>query len=229
MPTMQKRVEELFAVQAHLGHKKNRIHPRAKRYIYTVDNGVSIIDLTQTVDLLERAKKFVSDLAQANKKLLVVCTKKIASSQAEKYAKEFEMAFITLKWPAGLLTNFEHIFKNVKKMNEMAQAKQMGEWSGLVKHEQSALSKELHKLERSYGGLSLLSKLPDALFVVDVKKEKNAVTEARRMHIPVIALLDTNVDPTLVEYPIPANDDSLSSIEYIMQELLASYPIKKDN
>lgn len=229
MSSTQKKVEELFAAQAHLGHKRNRIHPKSKKYIYTVENGVSIIDLTKTVKLLEEAKKFLTSLSKEQKKLLIVATKKVSAAQVEKYAKEHNIAYITLKWPAGLLTNFEHVFKNVKKMVSMEEEKKNGEWNSLVKHEQSMMGKELAKLKRNYGGLAILTTPPDALFIIDVKKEKNAVAEAKRMNIPVVALLDTNVNPDSVDYPIPANDDSLTSIEYIMRDLLESYTKKGDN
>lgn len=226
MAQTNKRVEELFAAQAHLGHKKNRMHPKAQSYIYTVENSVSVIDLTQTADLLEAAYRYMATLAKEGKVVLAVGTKKTASPALETYGKQYQIPHVTSKWPAGLLTNFEHISRNVKKMNEMSEQKEKGEWNTLVKHEQSKLKKEFSKLQRHYGGIANLLKLPDALFIVDLKKEKNAVTEARNMHIPIIAIVDTNVNPKLVDYPIPANDDSLPSVEYIVKELFSSYATK---
>ncbi|MBI2641776.1 30S ribosomal protein S2 [Candidatus Roizmanbacteria bacterium] len=216
-------VEELFKAKSHLGHKTNRVHPKAKKYIYTIEQGVSIIDLTLTADLLEKAKQFVSQLGKEQKKLLVVVTKKYASDSAQELCKKHGILYITSKWPAGLLTNFETIQKNINKLKKMEEEKTKGEWNKLVKYEQSVLKRELSKLERLYGGLKSLEKLPDALFVVDTKKEKNAVVEAKKNQIPIIALVDTNVDPSEVNYPIPANDDSFSSIDYIINQIIEAY------
>ena len=226
MPNTTVQIEELFEAQAHLGHKTNRIHPRARKFIYKIENGVSIIDLTQTANYLEEAKKFVEKLAKESKTLVVVATKKVAAKEIEGECRKHNIPFITSKWPAGFLTNFETLLKNVKKLRDMKVAKEAGEWTKLVKHEQSKLNKELSKLERHYGGLVSLDKIPDALFVVDLKKEKNAVKEAKDINIPLVAITDTNVSPDLVTYPIPANDDALPSIQYIVRQIISSYTKK---
>lgn len=223
MVQVDTQIEELFQAGSHLGHKTNRVHPKAKKNIYTIQNGVSIIDLTKTSTLLENAKKIVIQLKKEGKILLVVVTKKIASTYTQELCKNKGIPYITVKWPAGLFTNFEMIMKNVKKMNTMKKERDEGEWNKFVKHEQTQMNKELNKLEKFYGGLSQIQKLPDALFVVDVKKEKNAVKEAREKGIPVIAIADTNVDPDSVDFPIPANDDSESSIQYIVGQLVSAY------
>ncbi len=227
MADNDKLIKALFDAKVHLGHKKNRIHPKAKKYIYTMDNGVSVIDLTMTAGLLEKAREYVNKLFKEGKKILVVTTKRIAAPAIEKFCRENNISYVTSKWPAGLLTNFETLRKNVRKMEEMKKAREEGQWDKLVKHEQSTLSKELVKLERFYGGLNNLTKLPDALFIIDLKKEKNALTEARKFKLPVIAIVDTNVDPDLVAYPIPGNDDSFSSIDYLFNEVMANYIMKK--
>lgn len=216
-------INELFEAGSHLGHKTDRIHPRAKKYIYKIENGVSIIDLTKTEDLMQKATKFVEDVGKAKKVLLVVVTKKIASFVVKNLCQENNITYVTVKWPAGLLTNFSMIIKNVKKLIDMKESRDKGEWSKFVKHEQMQMHKEIIRLERFYGGLTNLKKLPDALFVVDMKKEKNAVKEARELKIPIIAIADTNVDPDTVDYPIPANDDLLTSIEYITNKIIKAY------
>lgn len=218
-----KQLEELFEVKAHLGHKTNRVHPKAKKNIYTVENGVSIIDLTKTASLLKTAVDFMSDLAKENKQILIVSTKKIASEKVQAMCQEHTIPYVTTKWPAGLITNFETITKNVKKLIQMKKDKAEGAWTKFVKHDRTKLEKEMLKLEKYYGGLITLEKLPDALFVVDVKKEKNAVNEATKSHILIAAIADTNVDPESVNFPIPANDDSLSSIEYIVGRIIDAY------
>ncbi len=227
MTKTDKQVEELFEAKAHLGHKTSRVHPKAKKYIYTVQNGVSIIDLTLTVDLLQNALKFIEKLAKENKVILMVATKKVASSKIQELCQKNSLPFVTTKWPAGLLSNFETIMKNIKKLNQMKKEKVDGTWQKFVKHDRFRLEKELVKLERGYGGLVQLTKLPDALFIVDVKKEKNAVGEALKIPMPIIAITDTNVDPQKIDYPIPANDDSLSSVEYIVNKVVNAYTSNK--
>lgn len=216
-------VEELFKLGAHLGHKTNRIHPKAKKYIYTVENGVSVIDLTKTVGLLDQALSFITQLAGEKKTLLIIATKRVSASFTKELCQQNGIPYVTIKWPAGLLTNFEMIMKNIKKLITMKEEKEKGEWNKFVKHEQFQLAKTLNRLERFYGGLVSLTKRPDALFVVDIKKEKNAVDEALSYKIPVVAIVDTNVNPDLVQYPIPANDDSQTSIEYFVTKVVETY------
>ncbi|MBI3366210.1 30S ribosomal protein S2 [Candidatus Roizmanbacteria bacterium] len=223
MLNIDTQVEVLFKAGAHLGHKTNRIHPNAKKYIYIVENGTSIIDLTKTVPLLEQALNFIETLSKEDKTLLVVSTKRVSASFTKDICQKSGIPYVTVKWPAGLLTNFEMIMKNVKKLITMKEEKEKGEWNKFVKHEQFQLAKTLNRLERFYGGLISLTKRPDALFIIDIKKEKNAVDEALSYNIPVVAIVDTNVNPDLVQYPIPANDDSQSSIEYFITKVVETY------
>lgn len=216
------KIKELFKNDCHLGHKKNKVHPKAKKYIYTYNNGISIIDLNKTVDLLEQAKKYILDLQKNNKKLLVVATKKILSEAIKNICQKYNLPYVNIKWPAGLLTNFETLTKNVKKLKNLRKEKEEGKWNQYVKHEQIKLEKKLKKLEKFYQGIESLEKIPDAIFIIDIKKEKNAFKEAISQKIPIIAIVDTNVDPSLINYPIPANDDSLSSVQYIVEDLFSS-------
>jgi len=219
MSALNKQIEELFTAQAHLGHKTNRVHPKSRKFIYKIENGVSIIDLTQTVAFFTRAKEFAAELGKANKTFLVVATKKIASAYVEETAKTAGVPYIVTKWPAGFISNFETLLKNINKLKKMQEERETGVWQKLVKHEQTALGKMLGKLDRHYGGLTSLNKTPDALFVIDTKKEKNAVNEARMAGIPVVAITDTNVNPDIVN----ANDDSLTSVEYIVKNVVQAY------
>ncbi len=223
MTDIKTKIEKLFEAGVHLGHKKNKIHPKAKKYIYTIDQGISIINLEKTAELLEKAKKFVQDLKKDKKTILFVGTKKVASQIISKICKEKNIPFISVKWPAGLITNFETINKNVKKLKKLKKDKEEGLWKKFVKHEQLKLEKQLKKLEKFYEGISSLEKKPDALFIIDIKKEKNALKEAVERNIPVIAIVDTNVNPDLVEYPIPGNDDSPSSVDYLIKEIIETY------
>ncbi len=216
-------VQKLFELGAHLGHKKNRLYPKSRKYIYKIINGVSIIDLSQTITQLEEAKKAMTQYALEGKTVLVVATKKVASQFVQDFAQTNNLSSITNKWLPGLLTNFDTIIKNVKKLKDLKEQKTQGEWTKFVKHEQVQLEKQLTKLEKFYGGLEALDKRPDVLFIVDIKKEKNAVKEAIGYHIPVVALVDTNSNPDQVDFPIVANDDAAIVVEHIVREVLESY------
>jgi len=219
----EKLVEYLFQRGAHLGHKSNRVHPKAKKYIHSIQNGISIIDLEKTVACLNEAKKFISQAAKNGKNLLVVATKKIVAGQVVEICQKNNVFYITLKWPAGLLTNFDTVHKNVKKLQQLKEEKEKGLWDKLVKHERLKLEKQLRKIEKFYQGIIGLDKLPDILFIVDIRKEKNAVDEAKKLNIPIIAIVDTNVNPDIIDYPIPANDDLLESVKFLVQEIIESY------
>jgi len=219
---IEKKVEELFNLGAHLGHRRNRVHPKAKKIIYKIENQQSIIDLNKTVVLLEKAKKFFDELREKNKTILFVATKKNIANFIEKICHENNFFYLTNKWPPGFLTNFETFLKNnIQKMQKMREEKEKGEWEKFVKHERVKLEKQLRKIEKIYSGVSSMEKLPDALFIVDIKREKNALIEAKKLNIPIIAIVDTNVNPNLVNYPIPANDDAAKVVEYIVGELVS--------
>jgi len=224
---IDKRIEQLFKLNAHLGHKSNRIHPRAKKYIYRMERGVSIIDLLKTVALLDEAKKFVSQLAQNLKTILFVATKKNVAALTQEICEANNLPYITVKWPAGFLTNFETLLKNIKKLNQMKEDEEKGAWNKFVKHEQLKLKKQLSRLEKFYAGVASIEKLPDAIFVIDIKKENTAIAEALKINLPTIAIVDTNVDPEKITYPIPANDDSAEAVEYIIREIVEAYTSNK--
>lgn len=216
-------IKALFEAGLHLGHKKNRLHPKAKKFVYKIESGVSIIDLTLTAKQLDEAKAFLKKCAEDDKTLLIVATKKVASQFTKDLCKKHDIPFITNKWLPGLLTNFETIIKNVKKLKELKEQKTSGEWEKLVKHERIALNKQIVKLEKFYDGLVTLTAKPDVLFVLDIKKERNAVVEARKTQIPIIAVTDTNSDPSQVDYPIVANDDSPLSVQFLVSEIISVY------
>jgi small subunit ribosomal protein S2 len=216
-------VKHLFSLGAHLGHKKNRLHPKARKYIYQIVNGVSIIDLTITVDKLAKAKQFLNEAAKENKTVLVVATKKVTNQMVADICKAQGIPYITTKWLPGLLTNFSTIIQNVKKLQTLTDEKGRGEWDKFVKHERIQLDKQLRRLDRFYGGLLNLVKKPDVILLVDSRKEKNALNEAKMNTIPVVGVIDTNSDPDLVDFPILVNDDSPSVLDHIMQDLLKSY------
>jgi small subunit ribosomal protein S2 len=217
------KVQELFNLGAHMGHKKNRLHPKAKKFVYKMVDGVSVIDLTKTVDQLQKAKNKLKELGTEGKVLLVVATKKVAALTTGETAQKQHVPSMTTKWLPGLLTNFNTIIKNEQKMTKMKQARDNGDWDQFVKHERMKLSKDLAKLEKLYGGLQGITKKPDALLVCDIKKEKNAVNEARMNNIPVIACVDTNSNPDEVQFPIMMNDDAPEIVQHVMTELIEAY------
>jgi len=218
-----KEIEKLFELGAHLGHKKSRLHPRARKNVYTIINGTSVIDLTKTVDQLENAKKYLEEAAKNGKTVLIVGTKKVVSAFLKKYCIENKVPYITSKWLPGLLTNFESLINNVKKLKNLKTDRDSGAWDALVKHERTKLSKEISKLEKLYSGLESITVRPDIMVIVDPKKEKNALNEAKAYKIPVVALVDTNADPNEIDYPVVANDDTSQVVEYIMNQLLDAY------
>ncbi len=216
-------IQKLFEAGLHLGHKKNRLHPKARKFVYRIEKGVSIIDLTITAEQLRKAEDFLNQLGKEEKNLLIVATKKVAVQTAMKLAEEHGLSFVTNKWLPGLLTNFETIIKNVKKLEELKEQKDDESWEKLTKHERGKILKYIARLERFYGGLSKLTKKPDAIFIVDTKKESNAVIEAQKSGIPIVGIADTNADPDGIDYPIVANDDSPTSVEFLIQRLISAY------
>lgn len=215
--------EDLIAHGIHFGHKSQKVHPRSKKYIHKIDNGVSIIDLFKTAVELDRAREFVFNLGKENKNILFIATKKQARPIVKELCIANNINYMTNKWTGGFATNFEEIHKNVKKITSMKKAKEMGEWNQFPKHEIVKLDKKLMKLLKIYEGVENMEKLPDAFFIVDLKKENNAAIEAQMKKIPVVAIADTNINPEIVEYPIPGNDDALTSIKYLTEQIVEAY------
>lgn len=222
-----KKLKELFDAGVHLGHKKNRVHPKAKKNIYKFEKGVSIIDLTKTLEQIKSAKQFITESRNNNDQILVVATKRIGSEFATKISRDAGLPYITTKWMSGLLTNFDTIMKNVKKLKELKEERESGAWNKLVKHERTKLDKQIHKLEKFYGGIINLEKIPNTIFILDTKTEKNALLEAMKTSTKVVAILDTNSNPDDVDFPVVANDDSPTSIEYLLNELLGQAKVTK--
>lgn len=217
-------IQKLFELNAYIGHKKSKTHPKAKKlYVYKNENGISIIDLSKTVEYLNKAKKFVYNLGKEGKTLLFVGTKKNISGIIAENCKKHALLYVSFKWPPGLLTNFSTLKKNIELLKKMKKEREEGDWEKFPKHERIKLNKKLNKLLRIYGGIEKLESLPDAIYIVDLRKERNAVKEARKLKITSVGITDTNVDPTLVDYPIPANDDYPQVVEFITKEIINSY------
>lgn len=218
-----KEIEHLFQMGAHLGHRKSRVHPKSYRYIHKFLNGVSIIDLTKTVHLLNKARTNIAEAAKEGKKILVVATKKNHAAMAAEAAETFKVPYATTKWLPGLLTNFEQIIKNVQNMEKMRAEQAEGTWEQFVKHERMSMSKQLYKLERFYKGMAGVTKRPDILIIIDARKEKNSIVEAKKNSLPVFGIVDTNSNPEDVDFPIVMNDDSPEVVKYVLEDLLKTY------
>ena len=208
---------DLLKAGAHFGHKKSAWNPRMKKYIYEERNGIHIIDLVKTKELLEETLAILSKYSETGN-ILIVGTKGQAASIVQAVAEKNGMFYVNRRWPGGLFTNFEGMKKSVQGLVKMEELLAKGA-RGLVKKEVLLMQRDVERLNRIYQGIKFMDKLPEAVVVIDTKVEKNAIKEARSMNIPIIAILDTNCNPDLVDYPIPANDDSLKSVSLLVNLL----------
>ncbi len=214
--------EQLLDAGAHFGHLARKWNPKMAPYIFVERNGIHIIDLHKTVVKIDEAAEVLKEMARSGRKVLFVATKKQAKDVVAEKAASVNMPSVTERWPGGMLTNFPTIRKAVKKMNTIDKMKEDGTFEKLAKRERLQVERQRAKLEKNLGSIRDMSRLPSALFVVDVQKEANAVKEAVRLNIPVIAMVDTCCDPTPIDYVIPANDDATKSIELIMDVMCAA-------
>ena len=209
-------IQELLDNGVHFGHLTRKWNPNMAPYIYTERNGVHIIDLYKTAAKIDEASLALQKIANSGRKILFVATKKQAKDIVSEKAGAVNMPFITERWPGGMLTNFITIRKAVKKMTSIDRMKQDGSFDALSKREKLQINRQREKLEKNLGSISDMTRLPGALFVVDIKKEHIAVAEAQKLNIPIFAMVDTNSDPRLVDYLIPANDDASKSIDKVL-------------
>ena len=212
-------MKQLLEAGVHFGHQTRRWNPKMKEYIFTERNGIYIIDLQKTVKKIEEAYNFVRDLAMEEKSVLFVGTKKQAQESIEQEAKRCDMFYVNQRWLGGMLTNFKTIQGRIARLRKIEQMELNGEFDLLPKKEVMQLKLEQEKLERNLGGIKEMKKLPGALFVVDPRKEHIAVSEARTLKIPIVAIIDTNCDPDEVDYPIPGNDDAIRAVKLITAKM----------
>lgn len=208
--------DQLLDAGVHFGHLKRKWNPNMAPYIFMERNGIHIIDLFKTQAKLEEAANAMKQIAKSGKKILFVATKKQAKEIVAEKITTVNMPYVTERWPGGMLTNFATIRKAVKKMASIDKMETTPQYMNLSKRERLQITRERAKLEKNLGSISDLNRLPSALFVVDIVKEKIAIAEARKLNIPTFAIVDTNSDPTLVDFPIPANDDASKSIALIL-------------
>jgi small subunit ribosomal protein S2 len=207
---------ELLESGAHFGHLKRKWNPAMAPYIYAEKNGIHIIDLNKTVAKIDEAAAALKQIARSGKKILFVATKKQAKDIVAEKVKAVNMPYVTERWPGGMLTNFATIRKAVRKMSQIDKMATDGTFDNISKKEKLQITRERAKLETNLGSVADLTRLPSALFIVDISKEHIAVAEAKRLNIPTFAIVDTNSNPNFVDYAIPANDDASTSVAYIV-------------
>ena len=212
-------IKGLLEAGAHFGHKSEKWNPKMKPFIFTKKSGIHVIDLIKTKEKLEEALDFIQKASSEGKIILFVGTKKQAQEIIKTEAEKAKMPYVVNRWLGGTLTNFQTVIKQVKKLNSLRSEKEEGEWNKFSKKEQAMKQKELERLEDTIGGLEDLKDLPDTLYIVDIVKENLALKEAKKLDIPVVGVVDSNSNPELVDYPIPANDDALKVIKLITEKV----------
>ena len=212
-------MKQLLEAGVHFGHQTRRWNPKMAQYIFTERNGIYIIDLQKTVRKIDEAYMFVRDIALEGKSILFVGTKKQAQESIESEAKRCGMYYVNNRWLGGTLTNFRTIQTRIKRLNEIDAMEKNGQFELLPKKEVIKLLAEREKLEKNLGGIREMKKLPGAMFVVDPRKERIAVSEARMLNIPIVAIVDTNCDPDEIDYVIPGNDDAIRAVKLIAGKL----------
>lgn len=219
IPTMQ----ELLEAGVHFGHQVRRWNPKMKQFIFTARDGVHVIDLGKTVPKLEEACEFVKKIGENGGTMVFLGSKKQARSIVLDAAKESGAMYVVERWIGGLLTNFEQTSRNIKKLKDMRSKRENDEYEDRTKKELLLIDRKINKLTRFYGGVEEMQKMPDALFVIDVKREENACLEAKVKGVPVVAICDTNADLSLVTHPIPGNDDAIKAIEIVTKAVADAY------
>lgn len=212
-------IKELLESGAHFGHQTSRWHPRMKNYIFTKRNGIHIIDLEQTTGMLDKAVNFVQQVVAEGGKILFVGTKKQAQDIVAEEATRAGMYYINQRWIGGILTNFATIQSRIDYLVRLEDQQARGDFNRLPKKEAQKLTEQINRLNRNMGGFKEMTSLPDAIFIVDLTKEKIALAEAKRVGIPVVAMVDTNCNPDDIDYPVPSNDDAMRTIKLVMSKM----------
>jgi len=211
--------EEMAEAGLHFGHRTSRVHPKMKPYIFGNRNTVHLIDLEKTAEKFKQALEFIKEIIFENKTLLLIGTKVQIKDIAKDFAIECGLPYITERWLGGTFTNYKTLKQRIEYFKELEEKKKKGELEKYTKKEKAKINKELSDLETKFGGIKNMQGLPDAIFVLDMKKDALAVKEANMKGVKIIAIADTNVDPSLADYPIPANDDAISSVKYILEKV----------
>jgi len=216
-------IEEMFRAGLHLGYSRTRRHPKMKPYIFGLRNNIEVFDLEKVREKLREAEEFLKQLASERGIILIVGSKPSAAPLVEKAGEELGMPYSVRRWPGGFLTNFASLKKRVEHLEDLKEKKSSGELAKYTKKEQLVLGDEIIRLERKFYGLTSLKKLPDVMLIIDPGEEKTATTEARKIGLKTVGIMNLDCDPGFVSYPIPANDSAHSSIKYVLDRLVAAY------
>jgi len=216
-------ITEMFAAGAHFGYSRSRRHPSAKAFIFCTKNGIEIMDLEKTSVELEKAKAFVNTLAKGGKQILFVGTKSESKKVVEDGASSIDMPFVADRWVGGVLTNFPEIKKRVALLEDLRSKKEKGELAIYTKKERSLIDKDIERLERNFAGIVSMKETPAAMFVVDPRKESIAIKEAQHLGIPVVALASSDCNIKEIDFPIPGNDSSVSSVSFFVSQIVAAF------
>ncbi|MFA6349812.1 MAG: 30S ribosomal protein S2 [Candidatus Omnitrophota bacterium] len=208
-------IKQLLEAGVHFGHKSSRWNPKMKKFIFGERSGIYIVDLEKTEECVNKARDYLLDITSKGEMVLFVGTKKQAQEVIKQEAMRSGMYYVSERWPGGLLTNFATVKKSINRLKDIEKMREDGTFQKLTKKEVARLEKELFKLNRNFSGIVPMERMPGAMFVIDAKKEMTAVKEAKKLAIPIVALVDTNSDPDIVNYPIPGNDDAIKSIKLI--------------
>lgn len=214
--SLELNIPDMLKAGVHFGHKSSRWNPKMREFVFGVKNDIHIIDLEKTLPLFQKALDFLRGVVENGGKILFVGTKPQARQMTEMTAKETEMPYVMNRWLGGTFTNFSEIKGRIKYLNDQESLSESEEVKKYTKYEQSRIRKEIARMNEKMGGIKKMDKLPQAVFVVDIKENSLAIKEARAAGIPTVAMVDTNTDPTLVDFPIPGNDDALSSLKYML-------------
>jgi len=212
-------LEEMIQQGIHFGHSPSKLHPDMEPYLYGIRNTINIIDLEKTAEKLKEALKFIKKLVEEDKDILVVGTKIQVQDLTEEFAEECGFSYVNERWIGGTFTNFDNISKRIDYLKDLEKKQEEGEFEKYTKKEKAEKQEEISKLRKKFGGLKEMEGLPDAILVLHMKKDDLAVKEAREKGVKVIGIADTNVDPTRADYPIPANDDAITSVQYILDKI----------
>ncbi len=219
VPKIKIDIEEMMGKGLHLGHQISKLHPKMFGNIIGVKNTIHIIDLEKTAEALEKALIFVAELFQDKGSLVLVGTKPPLRNLVQQIAEECEIPYVVERWLGGTFTNFKVVSNRANYYKDMEKQRQEGKFDNLLKKEKVRIDKKLEKLRRKFEGIKTLEKVPEAVFICDIYRDNACLEEAKRKEVKIIAIVDTNVDPSFVDYPIPANDDAIPSVQYILEKL----------
>jgi small subunit ribosomal protein S2 len=222
-PRIMSEIKDMFKNAVHIGHRTHKWNPKMKKYLHGEKNGIHIIDLVKTEKMLEEALKFLKKMSSEGKTVLFVSTKLQSIKLIEETAKQCKSPYVSHKWIPGLLTNFKTLKTRIKYLQNLKEQEASGEFDKYTKKEATGLKKTIDKLQAALGGVQNLEKKPDCVFVVDTIRDEVVVKEARKLGVPVVAITDSNSDPSLIDYPVPGNDDAVKSLTYLLDKVASAF------